>query len=101
MSQDDTEEATIPTPSGDMMPEGLETYLLSEAALAKDWLSPGEDEAWEHLQEQETGTEEGSAYDLFKGLIGHFRSGGDGLWSQNCGEKFAEGMAEKRRQGHL
>ncbi len=44
---------------------------------------------------------EGSAYDLFKGLIGHFRSGGEGRWSENCGEKFAEGMAEKRRQGHL
>lgn len=44
---------------------------------------------------------EGSAYDLFKGSIGHFRSGGEGRWSENCGEKFAEGMAEKRRQGHL
>lgn len=29
--------------------EGLETYLLSESALAKDWLSPEEDEAWKGL----------------------------------------------------
>ena len=29
--------------------EGLETYLLSESALAKDWLSPEEDEAWKDL----------------------------------------------------
>ncbi len=29
--------------------EGLETYLLSESALAKDWLRPEEDEAWQHL----------------------------------------------------
>ena len=35
------------------MPEGLETYLLSESGLAKDWLSPEEDKAWEQLQKQE------------------------------------------------
>ena len=29
--------------------EGLETYLLSESALAKDWLRPEEDEAWKDL----------------------------------------------------
>jgi hypothetical protein len=28
----------------------LETMLLSEAALAKNWLSPEEDAAWAHLQ---------------------------------------------------
>lgn len=28
---------------------GLETYLLSESALAKDWLRPEEDEAWQEL----------------------------------------------------
>ena len=44
---------------------------------------------------------EGSAYDLFEGLIGQVASGGEGRWSEDCGEKFAEGMAEKRRQGHL
>ncbi len=44
---------------------------------------------------------EGSAYDLFEGRIGLFGSGGDGEWSQDTGRKFAEGMAEKRRQGRL
>ncbi len=29
--------------------EGVELYLLSESALAKDWLRPEEDEAWKHL----------------------------------------------------
>ena len=29
--------------------EGLETYLLSESALAKDWLRPEEDDAWQDL----------------------------------------------------
>lgn len=29
--------------------EGMETYLLSESALAKDWLRPEEDEAWRDL----------------------------------------------------
>lgn len=29
--------------------EKLETTLLSESALAKDWLTPEEDEAWQHL----------------------------------------------------
>ena len=52
-------------------------------------------------EEAEENASEGSAYDLFEGLIGHFRSGGEGRWLENCGEKFAEGMAEKRRQGHL
>ncbi len=27
-----------------------ETALMSESALAKDWLRPEEDEAWSHLQ---------------------------------------------------
>ena len=27
-----------------------ETALLSEAALAEDWMRPEEDEAWAHLQ---------------------------------------------------
>ena len=30
-----------------------ETALLSEAALAKDWLRPEEDTAWAHLQHLE------------------------------------------------
>ena len=29
--------------------EKLETTLLSESLLAKDWLTPAEDEAWQHL----------------------------------------------------
>ncbi|MEM8830406.1 MAG: DUF2281 domain-containing protein [Cyanobacteria bacterium P01_G01_bin.19] len=29
--------------------EQLETILLSEAALAQDWLAPEEDEAWQDL----------------------------------------------------
>ncbi len=51
--------------------------------------------------EEDEEDSEGLAYDLFKGRIGLFRSGGDGKWSEDCGAKFAEGMAEKRRQGHL
>ena len=31
--------------------EAPETALLSEEALARDWLRPEEDEAWAHLQE--------------------------------------------------
>lgn len=30
-----------------------ETALLSEQALAEDWLRPEEDEAWSHLQQSE------------------------------------------------
>ena len=51
--------------------------------------------------EEEADTSEGPAADLFAGRIGRFRSGGDGEWSQDTGRKFAEGMAEKRRQGRL
>ena len=29
-----------------------ETALLSEEALARDWLRPEEDEAWAHLQQE-------------------------------------------------
>jgi len=29
--------------------EQLEVSLLSESTLAKDWLNPEEDEAWQHL----------------------------------------------------
>ena len=31
--------------------EKTETALLSEAALARDWNRPEEDEAWSHLQQ--------------------------------------------------
>lgn len=31
---------------------GLATYLASEQALAKRWLSKEEDAAWQHLQDQ-------------------------------------------------
>jgi len=31
-------------------PEDVELALLSEAALAEDWLRPEEDAAWAHLQ---------------------------------------------------
>jgi len=31
---------------------GLSTYLASEEALARDWLTPEEDKAWEHLQKE-------------------------------------------------
>jgi len=41
-----------------------------------------------------------SAYDLFRGLTGGIRSG-HGHLSENTGAAFAEGMEEKRRQGHL
>ncbi|MCP5054047.1 MAG: hypothetical protein GY940_43160 [bacterium] len=30
-----------------------ETTLLSEKSLAEDWLRPGEDEAWSHLQSKQ------------------------------------------------
>ncbi len=53
------------------------------------------------VEEEEADASDGSAYDLFEGLIGDFGSGGDGKWSQDTGRKFAEGMAEKRRQGRL
>lgn len=29
--------------------ETMETALLSESALGKDWLSPEEEDAWQHL----------------------------------------------------
>lgn len=29
--------------------ENLETSILSESSLEKDWLRPEEDEAWQHL----------------------------------------------------
>jgi hypothetical protein len=33
----------------DIHTERIETMLLSESALAKDWLRPEEDEAWQDL----------------------------------------------------
>jgi hypothetical protein len=32
-------------------PDGLETVLLSEPALAADWQRPEEDAAWSHLDQ--------------------------------------------------
>lgn len=33
----------------EMQREDLEVSLLSEAILAEEWLTPEEDEAWQHL----------------------------------------------------
>ncbi len=48
-------EANIKLPSGRALltllePIIYETELLSEQSLAKEWLTPEEDEAWAHLQ---------------------------------------------------
>lgn len=32
--------------------KGIHTYLASEAALARNWLSQEEDKAWQHLQKE-------------------------------------------------
>jgi hypothetical protein len=32
------------------IPDEMDGAVLSEAALAEDWLRPEEDAAWEHLQ---------------------------------------------------
>ena len=66
-------------------------FLLAAAGIPTQ--SNGEPEARDKA-------ETGSAYDLFSGLIGGFASGKTDL-SENTGVAFAEGMAEKRRAGHL
>ena len=35
--------------ANEIQQEQLEVSLLSELALAEDWLTPEEDEAWQHL----------------------------------------------------
>jgi hypothetical protein len=35
--------------SRELQQEQLEISLLSESSLAEDWLTPEEDEAWQHL----------------------------------------------------
>ncbi len=35
--------------SRELQQEQLEVSLLSEPSLAEDWLTPEEDEAWQHL----------------------------------------------------
>lgn len=52
-------------------------------------------------QEEVADVPPGSAYDLFKDLLDGWGSGGAVTLSENCREQFAEGMLEKRRQGHL
>ena len=34
--------------------EGIETALLSEAVLAREWLTPEEDEYWAHLRKAQS-----------------------------------------------
>ena len=75
--------------------QSLPEYLIAVADAEPE---EAEEDDSEEAEEDDS---EGSAYDLFKGRIGLFRSGGDGTWSQDTGRKFAEGMAEKRRQGRL
>ncbi len=62
-------------------------YLLRAAGIA---------DVTQDIAPEETS----SAYDLFKDLIGDWGSGGANL-SEDDGAAFAEGMQEKRQQGHL
>jgi predicted DNA-binding protein len=39
--------------------------------------------------------------DLFAGRIGRINSGGTERLSEDCGEKFAAYLEQKRREGHL
>ena len=70
-----------------MTPETLALYALQERFGAD-------------IQETQKDTPESSAYNLFAGRIGRIHGGG-GNWSEDTGTKFADGMEEKRRQGHL
>lgn len=89
----------------ELAPE-LEARLRRRANLAgqevADYvLAVVENTAQEDEQEDTEEKTEGSAYDLFAEHIGRIHSGGQGRWSEDTGEKFAAGMEEKRRQGHL
>jgi hypothetical protein len=39
--------------------------------------------------------------DVFRGRTGRIASGGEVTYSENCGEHFAEGLEQKRREGRL
>jgi hypothetical protein len=39
--------------------------------------------------------------DVLAGYTGVVSSGGKDAYSENCGERFAEGMEQKRREGRL
>lgn len=66
-------------------------YLLTAAGITPDLVSE---------LDITNDVETNSAYDLFHGLLGGFASGGANL-SEETGKAFAEGMAEKQREGHL
>ncbi len=90
------------------LPPEMETRLRRKAERAGQdlpsfLLTVADREAQEETEEEEIVEEEqeGSAYDLFKGHIGRINGSREACWSENCGEKFTEGMVEKRRQGHL
>lgn len=77
---------------------GLSPEAYAETLLLR--VLPEPSEKTERTEEPEEDDSGGSAYDLFKDLLGGWSSGGSHL-SENCGEAFAEGMAQKKRQGHL
>ncbi len=91
----------------ELLPE-METRLRRRAKRAGQdlpsfLLAVADREAQEETEEEEVAEDEqeGSAYDLFAGRIGRINGLSEANWSENCGEKFTEGMVEKRRQGHL
>jgi len=85
----------------ELTPE-VEAALRRKAAregqeIAAYLLSVVNREAQEDSEEEQT---EGNAYDLFAGRLGGIHSSGK-PWAQDCGRTLAEGVEEKRRQGHL
>lgn len=84
----------------ELAPE-IETRLRRRAAREGQDFTTFLQTVIEHEADEEPEESEGSAADLFAGRLGGIRSGGQGRWSENTGDKFAAGMEEKRKQGHL
>jgi hypothetical protein len=85
------------------------SLTLPEGVLEELGAKPGDDLeiAFQPLPQPEAKSDNGhggdpkTLADLFKGRVGGIRSGGQGRWSENGGEKFIDYLVQKQKEGRL
>ena len=82
--------------------EALEKAAQAAGVSPAGWLERllGFENGTPHPKEEKNGTEQLTMYDVLKDVIGKFHFG-EAHFSQNTGEKFADILEQKRKEGHL
>ena len=85
---------TLPDDLAQRLADAARIQGLTPEQLALDQLRHA-------FPETSTPPAEGSLYDFLKPFIGRIASGSETSLSQDCGERFTDGLVEKHQRGEL